>query len=233
MLTIAAWYDLFQDGSLRNYIGVKAQGGTEAARRGQQPRRHCRRPRRERAERSATWTSARRRTSTKTRVTLDLVRLPVQGRAERVRGKAREAVRDGREPVARRGRLAAGTRAGDTKYFLHSTARRIRCVATERCRRRRPRAEAADIYVYDPANPVPTIGGPLCCDGAHLKPGPRDQRPVEATRRCAGVFDAAAGSGHGSDRARDAGAVREVVRGRHRLHRQARGRVARTASRRT
>ena len=35
MLTVAAWYDLFQDGSLRNYIGVKAHGGTEAARRGQ------------------------------------------------------------------------------------------------------------------------------------------------------------------------------------------------------
>jgi putative CocE/NonD family hydrolase len=35
MLTVAAWYDLFQDGSLRNYIGVKAHGGTDAARRGQ------------------------------------------------------------------------------------------------------------------------------------------------------------------------------------------------------
>jgi putative CocE/NonD family hydrolase len=27
---------------------------------------------------------------------------------------------------------------------------------------------------------VPTTGGPLCCDAEHLKPGPRDQRPVEA-----------------------------------------------------
>ena len=30
------------------------------------------------------------------------------------------------------------------------------------------------------SNPAPTIGGPLCCDGEHLAPGPRDQRPVEA-----------------------------------------------------
>jgi putative CocE/NonD family hydrolase len=29
-------------------------------------------------------------------------------------------------------------------------------------------------------NPAPTIGGPLCCDAKHLKPGPRDQRPVES-----------------------------------------------------
>ena len=35
MLTIAAWYDIFQDGSLRNYVGVKAKGGSDAARRGQ------------------------------------------------------------------------------------------------------------------------------------------------------------------------------------------------------
>src|SRR5262249_39952082 len=34
-LSIAAWYDLFQDGSFRNYVGIKAHGATEAARRGQ------------------------------------------------------------------------------------------------------------------------------------------------------------------------------------------------------
>ncbi len=35
ILHIAAWYDIFQGGSLRNYIGIKAHGGSEAARRGQ------------------------------------------------------------------------------------------------------------------------------------------------------------------------------------------------------
>src|SRR5580704_15726014 len=34
-LTIAAWYDLFQDGSLRNYIGIKAHAGNQTARDGQ------------------------------------------------------------------------------------------------------------------------------------------------------------------------------------------------------
>ena len=32
---VAAWYDLFQDGSLKNYLGIKAQGGSEAARNNQ------------------------------------------------------------------------------------------------------------------------------------------------------------------------------------------------------
>jgi len=34
-LTIAAWYDIFQGGSLRNYMGLKAHAGTEGARSGQ------------------------------------------------------------------------------------------------------------------------------------------------------------------------------------------------------
>ena len=43
-----------------------------------------------------------------------------------------------------------------------------------------PTKESADTFVYDPANPVPTVGGPLCCDSVHLAPGPRDQKDVEA-----------------------------------------------------
>jgi putative CocE/NonD family hydrolase len=43
-----------------------------------------------------------------------------------------------------------------------------------------PAKEAADNYSYDPANPVSTTGGPLCCDAVHLPAGPRDQRGVES-----------------------------------------------------
>lgn len=40
-------------------------------------------------------------------------------------------------------------------------------------------AEPADRYRYDPANPVPTIGGGDCCNGGLVVPGAFDQRPVE------------------------------------------------------
>jgi putative CocE/NonD family hydrolase len=40
-------------------------------------------------------------------------------------------------------------------------------------------ASAKDSFVYDPANPVPTVGGPLCCRGDLLKPGPLDQKEAE------------------------------------------------------
>jgi putative CocE/NonD family hydrolase len=42
-----------------------------------------------------------------------------------------------------------------------------------------PGAEPPEKYVYDPANPVPTIGGRLCCGNNQLPPGPADQRPNE------------------------------------------------------
>jgi hypothetical protein len=55
-----------------------------------------------------------------------------------------------------------------TNYYLRKGA-----LATEA-----PGAEEPDTYEYDPANPVPTIGGRLCC-GNQIPPGPADQRPNE------------------------------------------------------
>ncbi|HUQ92253.1 MAG TPA: CocE/NonD family hydrolase [Bryobacteraceae bacterium] len=42
-----------------------------------------------------------------------------------------------------------------------------------------PSGAATDQYVYDPHNPVPSLGGNDCC-GAPFLTGPRDQRPVES-----------------------------------------------------
>jgi predicted acyl esterase len=38
----------------------------------------------------------------------------------------------------------------------------------------------ADMFVYDPKNPVPTMGGSVCCEPKVFPPGPLDQRSVEA-----------------------------------------------------
>lgn len=43
----------------------------------------------------------------------------------------------------------------------------------------KPDASGSGKYVYDPANPVPTIGGNNCC-GTPTLAGPKDQRPIEA-----------------------------------------------------
>jgi putative CocE/NonD family hydrolase len=71
-------------------------------------------------------------------------------------------------------------RAQTTKYYLRSngSANSVRgdgILSTETAREGTP-----DRFEYDPANPVPTIGGRLCCGNDVLPPGPRDQRPNES-----------------------------------------------------
>jgi hypothetical protein len=70
-------------------------------------------------------------------------------------------------------------RAREERYFLHSMGKANSAKGDGTLSSSAPRAEASDRYVYDPAKPVPTVGGPLCCDSSHLEPGARDQRAVE------------------------------------------------------
>jgi putative CocE/NonD family hydrolase len=71
-------------------------------------------------------------------------------------------------------------RAKETKYYLHSGGKANTAGGDGVLNTNIGKVEASDHYTYDPANPAPTIGGSLCCDAKHLKPGPRDQRAVEA-----------------------------------------------------
>ena len=43
-----------------------------------------------------------------------------------------------------------------------------------------PTENGLDAFSYDPMNPVPSLGGNLCCLGDALTPGSFDQRPIEA-----------------------------------------------------
>jgi hypothetical protein len=39
-----------------------------------------------------------------------------------------------------------------------------------------------DTFIYDPKNPVPTVGGAICCDPVVLPPGPLNQAAIETRR---------------------------------------------------
>src|SRR5208283_4400423 len=43
-----------------------------------------------------------------------------------------------------------------------------------------PAADAADNFIYDPMNPVPSYGGNVCCTGNAVTGGAFDQRKMEA-----------------------------------------------------
>lgn len=65
-----------------------------------------------------------------------------------------------------------------TAFYLHSGGRANTLAGDGVLVREAPAAGAVDQLVYDPANPVPTVGGPAFGE-ASLKQGPYDQREVE------------------------------------------------------
>ena len=178
-LTVAAWYDIFLGGSLRNYIGLKLHGENEAARRGQRLLitigGHAGSGRKvgdldfgsaaqfNEDEITLAWYDYLFRNVGNDFASSKPVRIFVMG--------ANQWREEDDWPLAR---------AHNTKYFLHSAGKANSALGDGRLATAAPRSEDSDQYVYDPANPTPTIGGPLCCDAEHLAPGPRDQRAVEA-----------------------------------------------------
>lgn len=65
-----------------------------------------------------------------------------------------------------------------SKYFLHATKGANSGSGDGVISTEMPKTEKPDTFEYDPASPVRTIGGRLCCGG--LAPGPFDQSPNES-----------------------------------------------------
>lgn len=178
-LHVAAWYDLFLGGSLQNYLGIKEHGGSDAARRGQQlmvivgghagdgPRigdvDFGATSKFDEDEATLHWYDFLFKGAKNEFASGKPVKIFVMGANE---------WRDENEWPP--------SRAKSTKYFLHSDGKANSLRGDGTLSTVVPGQEAADGYVYDPANPAPTVGGPLCCDSERLEPGARDQRPVEA-----------------------------------------------------
>jgi hypothetical protein len=179
VLTIAAWYDIFQGGSIRNYMGLRARAGSEAARKGQHLLvtigGHAGNGRKigdvdfgaaaaeyDENEITLSWYDYLFQ-GTQNGFSQKPVRIFVMG--------ANQWRDEDDWPLAR---------ARSTRYFLHSAGRANSLGGNGTLSTLPPAAEPSDHYGYDPANPAPTVGGPLCCDRDHLEAGPRDQRPVEA-----------------------------------------------------
>ena len=178
-LHTAAWYDIFLGGSLRNYIGLKARAATEEARNGQRLLVVIGGHAGEGRKIGEVDFGPEAEKFNEGEVTLHWYDFLFKGaRNEFATGKAVKIFVMGIDqwrdeddwPLAR---------AKSTKYFLHSQGRANTARGNGSLSTLAPGAEPSDEFVYDPAKPVPTVGGPLCCDGDHLAPGPRDQRSVE------------------------------------------------------
>jgi uncharacterized protein len=183
-LHIGGWYDIFLGGTLRNYMGIKAHGGTDAARNGQrlliQIGGHAGFGRHigdvDFGDEAIKFPS--------TAVLLawyDYLFKGVQnefGTEGAAAGKPVHVFVMGENTYHQESDWPP-PQAKPTRYFLHSGSSANSLRGDGNLSLTPPKKEAADKFTYDPANPVPTIGGSLCCDQEHYEPGPRDQRAAE------------------------------------------------------
>jgi putative CocE/NonD family hydrolase len=185
-LNVGGWYDIFLDGTLRNFTGVREKGATAEARKGSRlllgPWTHTSPPL---APAGAVDFGVRAGQGFSP-LSMDIdgeylrffdhwlrgidtgiaseppVKLFVMG--ERVWRHEQEW------PLAR-------TQYAD--YYLHSGGDANSIAGDGTLSRDEPGEERPDTHLYDPFHPVPTFGGQLCCYPAQLPPGAFDQRPVE------------------------------------------------------
>jgi putative CocE/NonD family hydrolase len=179
MLQVGGWYDIFNAGTIRNYMGAKAHGATDAARTKQhlliEIGGHAGFGRRigdvdfgpHAIENGYTdvildWYDFLFKGIQNQFATDKPVKLFTMG--------ANEYRQHDDWPVPQ---------AQNTKYFLHSSGKANSLRGDGSLSTTAPKSEPADPYIYNPANPTPTMGGPLCCDAEHMEPGPRDQRSLE------------------------------------------------------
>lgn len=176
---IGGWYDIFLGGTLRNYVGIKTHGGSAAARHGQRMivivGGHIRTGRRI-GEVDFGPESVVNEDDLALRWYDDLLKGVKNGlESEKpvklfVMGK--NAWREEDDwPLAR---------ARSMRFYLHSRGAANSVSGDGTLSTSLPLSENADLYIYDPADPVPTHGGPVCCDMVRLPAGAADQRSIEA-----------------------------------------------------
>jgi putative CocE/NonD family hydrolase len=182
-LTIAAWYDIFLEGSLRNYMGMRDHAANPAARSNQRLvvaiGGH------------SGWGRKVGEVDFGPDAPFDENEYVLEWYDYLFLGKQNQFA-DAAHPVKvftmgknewRSLSAWPPPEAKPTRYFLHASGN-ANGPAGNGLLYTEPttmfRLERNDHFTYDPANPVPTVGGPLCCDATHLPPGPRDQKAVEA-----------------------------------------------------
>jgi hypothetical protein len=179
-LHIGAWYDMFEEGPIRNFLGIRAKGGSEEARKGQ----HLLMEVGGHAGAGPvvgevdfgkqsyvdTWDLALR--------WYDYI---MKGRDNGIGSEApiRVFLMGRNTWLDLQDWPAPGTK--EVRYHLHSDGAANTAQGHGSLAEAKPGAEQPDRYTYDPKDPVPTTGGAGFGD-ATMRQGPVDQRSVEGRR---------------------------------------------------
>ncbi len=180
---VGGWYDIFLGGTIRNYLGMRTNGASGAARNGQRlligPWIHSGAP----LNVSGDVNFGTRSSS----AAIDLAGAFLRYYDHHLKGEDNGVADE--QPVRifvmginewRYEDAWPLERAEDVRYYLHSGGRANTLNGDGTLNPETPADEPPDVFVYNPIDPVPTSGGGLCCDPAFMAPGAFDQRSIEA-----------------------------------------------------
>jgi uncharacterized protein len=178
-LHVAGWYDIFLGGSLRNYLGIKLHGGSAEARSGQRllviVGGHA-----GNGPKIGAVDFGKDSDFDEDETTIHWYDYLFKGaRNEFSGGKPVSIFVLGMNKMRQEDEWPLA-RAKSTRYYLHSRGAASGHALGGSLSGIAPAAEKPDQYIYDPNDPVQTIGGPLCCGALSTGIGPQDQRPAEA-----------------------------------------------------
>ena len=182
-LNIGGWYDIFLGGTLRNYMGMGKNGGSEEARKGQKliigPWQH--------GARGTSLVGTHYFGLAADALALDLDGLHFKWYDHWLKGEDNGYLdeppvrifvmgdnvwRDEQEwPLAR---------AKATEYYLRSKGKANSLNGNGTLSTDAPAEEPPDVFLYNPEDPVPTMGGALCCNPYFAANGAYEQSAIEA-----------------------------------------------------
>ena len=181
-LHFGGWYDIFLGGTIRNYLGMKKSGANETARNRQRLI-------------IGPWAHGARGTTMAGRhyfgIMADAGAIDVDGIHLRWFDHWLNDANNGSVDEAPVRIFVMGDdvwrdeqewplyRAVETKYYLHSNGKANSKHGDGSLSTTNPQSEVPDVYLYNPANPVPTAGGALCCNPYFAANGAYDQNEVE------------------------------------------------------
>jgi len=182
-LNIGGWYDIFLGGTLRNYLGMREQGATEEARRGQKlligPWQHG-------SSRGPGIAGDHYFGLGSDPLAIDLEGVLLRWFDCWLKG-AHNGIMD--EPPVRLFVMGDNVwrdeqewplaRAQSVKYYLHSQGKANSTNGDGALSPQPPGDEPPDVFLYNPADPVSTRGGPLCCHAYFMAGGAYDQQEIE------------------------------------------------------
>ena len=175
--TFGGWFDIFSQGTLRGYAGMSQKGGSEKARRGSNlvigPWGHGASQKFGAIDFGPTanvdalplqlrWYDYWLKGIDNGLASEPPVKLFVMGRNQWVHEREYPIARTQYRPLYFNSGGNANTAGGDGRLSWTKPAD----------------VSVADRFKYDPANPVPSVGGNNCC-GTPTPAGPQDQRPIE------------------------------------------------------